>query len=97
MKLSQKHFQNLVRISGLSHGTDVWINNAQDLVKNNIAPLSKSNLYKRDIMLNLINWGMDNKKSFKIMENVRKGKGLTQEEEDQMRELKSSRMVYRLL
>ncbi len=80
-------FSELVRISGLSHGTDVWINNAQDLVKNNIAPLSKVISTREDIMLYLINAGLDSQKAFWIMEKVRKGKGLTQEDEASMKEL----------
>ena len=59
-------FSELVRISGLSHGTNVWVNNAQDLVRNNIAPLSKVISTREDIMLYLINAGMDKKKSFFI-------------------------------
>ena len=80
-------FAELVRISGLSHGTDVWINNAQDLVKNGIAPLSKVISTREDIMLSLISAGMDKKQAFFIMEKVRKGKGLTSEDEKAMRDL----------
>jgi DNA polymerase-3 subunit alpha (Gram-positive type) len=80
-------FSELVRISGLSHGTNVWVNNAQDLVRNNIAPLSKVISTREDIMLYLINAGMDKKKSFFIMEKVRKGRGLSPEDEEDMRAL----------
>lgn len=80
-------FSELVRISGLSHGTDVWINNAQNLVRDNIAPLRKVISTREDIMLTLINAGGDKKQSFKIMEKVRKGRGLSEEEETMMRGL----------
>lgn len=80
-------FSELVRISGLSHGTDVWINNAQELVRNNIAPLSKVISTREDIMLGLINVGMDKSKAFNIMEKVRKGKGLPPGAEEEMKEL----------
>lgn len=80
-------FSELVRISGLSHGTHVWIDNAQLLVKNDVAPLSKVISTREDIMLSLINAGMEKKRSFFIMENVRKGKGLSEDDERDMRSL----------
>ncbi len=78
-------FSELVRISGLSHGTDVWINNAQKLVKDKVASLSEVISTREDIMLSLIKAGMDKKQSFFIMEKVRRGKGLSPEDEKNMR------------
>ncbi|SES68404.1 DNA polymerase III catalytic subunit, PolC type [Natronincola peptidivorans] len=81
-----KTFAELVRISGLSHGTDVWLNNAQELVRNNTAELKDVISTRDDIMNYLILKGVPAKNAFKIMENVRKGKGLTPEDEELMRD-----------
>lgn len=75
-------FSELVRISGLSHGTDVWTNNAEDLVDSGRAELKDVISTREDIMQDLIKAGADKKFSFFTMEKVRKGKGLTPEEED---------------
>jgi len=81
-------FSELIRISGLSHGTDVWLNNAQDLVRSKVATLSEVICTRDDIMLYLIHCGLPPKTAFKIMEDVRKGKGLKEEYEQIMRENK---------
>ncbi len=76
----------LIRISGLSHGTDVWTNNAQLLVQNGTCTLRNAICCRDDIMIYLINRGLPPERAFKIMEQVRKGKKLKPEDEAEMRE-----------
>jgi DNA polymerase-3 subunit alpha (Gram-positive type) len=84
-EVNARKFSDLVQISGLSHGTDVWIGNAQQLIKDKISTISDVIGCRDDIMVKLMHYGLEPSLAFNIMEDVRKGKGLTP---DYIKELK---------
>ncbi len=77
--------EELIRISGLSHGTDIWIGNARDLIVSGKAACIDVPSLRDDIMSDLIRAGMEREAAYKIMESVRRGRGLNQEAVDAMR------------
>ncbi|MBG9985295.1 PolC-type DNA polymerase III [Facklamia sp. DSM 111018] len=78
-------FAELLQISGLSHGTDVWLGNAELLIKNNVVPLARVIGCRDDIMVTLMQYGLEDSLAFKIMEFVRKGRGIPDEWQEEMR------------
>ncbi len=83
--IKPKTFGDLVRTSGYSHGTDVWLGNAQELIQQGI-PVKETISTRDDIMLYLMNYGLPPKRAFTIMEQVRKGKGLKDADVEEMNE-----------
>ena len=84
MDTMPERFDTLLRLSGFSHGTDVWLGNAKNLITSKTATVDQAIGCRDDIMLYLISCGMPEKRSFKIMEAVRKGRGLPEGAEQEM-------------
>ncbi len=79
-------FSELLQISGLSHGTDVWLGNAEELIQKGIVTLKDVIGCRDNIMLDLIHYGMDASMAFNIMEHVRKGRGIPDDWQQAMRD-----------
>ena len=86
MDTKPTRFDTLVRLSGFSHGTDVWLGNAKDLILSGTATVDGTIGCRDDIMVYLISCGLPEKRAFKIMEMVRKGRGLPDGAEQEMRD-----------
>ncbi len=86
LEIKPTKFAELISINGLSHGEGIWIGNGQDLVKNGVIKFEDVVATRENIMFKLINWGLDSKMSFDVMESVRKGKGMKPEWEAAMHE-----------
>ena len=84
--IKPQRFADLVRISGFSHGTDVWLNNAQDYIRSGVATMREVISTRDDIMNYLMLKGIENKTAFKIMEDVRKNRPLKEEQLTVMKE-----------
>ncbi len=87
MDTKPEDFDTLVKLSGFSHGTDVWLGNAKDLIMNKTASVKETVSCRDDIMLYLIAQGMEEKRAFKIMEAVRKGRGLPDGAPEEMKSI----------